>query len=269
MTHSFSRYAVFTQAKMKALLSYRSSFALAIVANGLSLLANMYLWRAVYGKSTTLVLSSYDLPQITNYVIASSLLYITIDSGIEHEISADIMRGDIAFGLIRPVNYILLNFFSSLSKVLFNFFLTALPVCTAGIFLFGLRPPSSGDLALFGVSAGLSIVINFLINIIVGFLALVTTNNWGLHVMKTAIVGILSGHLIPLSFFGEAAQKVVRILPFASLINAPVTLLLGRYSGTGAALAILAGQISWAVLLALLARVLWTRLATRLEVAGG
>lgn len=267
-TRLLRRYHLFSLHGLQALLVYRSAFLLAIVTGAISLLAQLYLWRAIYAGSAG-VLAGYTLAEMSTYVLVANLLYLALDNRAEHEIAGDIMRGDIAINFVRPVDYPLLKFFTSLPVSLTNFALVGLPLCVGGALLFGLRAPSLADGLLFSISALLSLLVSFLINALVGAAAFATTNIWGVQIIKTALAGILSGYLIPLSFFGETLQAICAVLPFRQMIASPLALFLGKYDGVSAALSILLQQALWVAGLALLCRLVWNRLARRLEVLGG
>ncbi len=267
MRRFLSRYYLFSLNGLQAVLSYRASFVLAIVTSAIGLLAQLYLWRAIYGQNPTL--AGYSLADMCSYLLMSNLLYLALENRVEHEIAADVMRGDIVVHFVRPLNYPMMRFFSALPVMLSNIVMVGLPVCLLGSLLFTLHWPGPGDLALFVLSTGLSLVISFLINALLGAAAFVTTNIWGLQIMKAAVVSILSGYLIPLAFFGETLGKLARLLPFSSLIDAPLTLFLGKYHGAGQAAELLGLQLFWVLALALLCALVWDRLAGRLDIMGG
>lgn len=263
------RYHLYALHGLQTLLSYRISFALTAVTSGASLLAQLYLWRAIYQQNPGAALAGYTLADMSSYLLMSNLLYLALDNRVEHDVAADVMHGDIVVHFVRPVNYTVLRFFSALPVMLCNFFVVGLPLCLLGALCFGMRWPAPADLALFALSAAMALAISFLINTLLGTAAFVTTNIWGLQIMKTALVGILSGYLIPLSFFGPTLRTVAAWLPFPSMLYAPLTLFLGKYQGWADAGAILGLQAFWVLVLALACAALWRRLAARLEILGG
>jgi ABC-2 type transport system permease protein len=269
MMRLLARYYLFTLHGLQAQLSYRAGFLLTIVTSGISLLAQIYLWRAVYGRQDGVALAGFTLAEMSSYLLVSNVLYLMLDNRVEHEIAADVMRGDIVVNFVRPLNYPVLKFFSSLPATITNLLFVGLPLCAAGALLFGLRLPGACGFGLFCLSVAMSLAIGFLVNAMVGALAFATTNIWGVQMMKTALVGILSGYLIPLSFFGPVLQRVGALLPFQSMIYAPLTLLLGKYDGAAGAAAILGAQLFWVLALALACAALWRALGARLEVLGG
>jgi ABC-2 type transport system permease protein len=269
MMRFLARYYLFSLHGLQAQLSYRAGFMLTIVTSGISLLAQMYLWRAIYGQQPGALLAGFSLDEMSTYLLVSNVLYLMLDNRVDHEIAADVMRGDIVVNFVRPLNYPVLKFFTSLPATITNLLFVGLPLCLAGALLFGLRLPAAGDFALFCLSAAMSLAIGFLINAMVGALAFVTTNIWGLQMMKSTLVGILSGYLIPLSFFGPGLQRIAALLPFQSMIYSPLSLFLGKYHGAAGAAAILGAQLCWVLLLALACAALWRALGARLDVLGG
>lgn len=264
-----SRYFLFTLHGLQAQLGYRGAFVLGAVTSAIGLLAQLCLWRAVYAQQEGAALAGYTLAEMSSYVLMANLLYLMLDNRADHEIAADVMRGDIVVAFVRPLNYPVAKFFACLPASIGNLAFVGLPLCAAGALLFGLQLPDLAGALLFAVSAGLSLLVGFQINAMVGALAFSTTNIWGVQVMKTALVSILSGHLIPLSFFGPVLQRVGDLLPFRAMIDAPLRLFLGKYEGLSGALSILGMQLFWVLALGLACAALWRALADRLEVLGG
>jgi ABC-2 type transport system permease protein len=268
MTHLIRRYGSFSSAGLQVLLTYRSSCLLAIVTNAIGLLVQLCVWRAIY-EATSTSLAGYSLAQITSYVLISNTLYIALDNRVDDEIAADVMRGDIVIHFLRPVNYLATRLFAALPVMLMNLVLVSLPVAVIGALSFGLQTPAPADCALFACSACMSLVIGFALNAMVGALAFVTTNIWGARLIKSAVIGLLSGYVIPLSFLSPGLQGAAALLPFQSMINTPVNLFLGHYSGVNEVLAALGQQALWGLVLLAACLRLWDTLAGKLELNGG
>ena len=98
--------------------------------------------------------------------------------------------------------------------------------------------------------------------------AFVTTYMFGLDMAKNALLGFLSGQIIPISFFPEVLQRVFAFLPFSSMVYTPVMIYLGKYSEEEMVFA-LGLQFVWIVLLYVLGSYLWGRITKRLVVLGG
>ena len=68
---------------------------------------------------------------------------------------------------------------------------------------------SIGRILIYFLSIILGVFINFYFSYIFGLLSFKITNMWGLSQIMGAIINLLSGMLIPISFFPLWAQKIV------------------------------------------------------------
>jgi uncharacterized membrane protein YphA (DoxX/SURF4 family) len=90
----------------------------------------------------------------------------------------------------------------------------------------------------------------------------------GLLRAKAAAVELLSGLLVPLSFFPPWAEGLLEWLPFRAIADVPLNLYLGRYAGEEV-LFMLALQAAWALGLYALGRLAWRVVVRRLTIQGG
>ena len=115
-------------------------------------------------------------------------------------------------------------------------------------------------------------IISFLIYVLFdfcfGMVAFFNTYILGLIMVQEALLGFLTGQLIPISFFPQAVQTLFEFLPFSSMIYTPVMIYLGKYSGEMLAF-VLARQAVWIVILYVLGSMIWKRVTRRLVVLGG
>ena len=81
------------------------------------------------------------------------------------------------------------------------------------------------------------------------------------------IVIVLSGNLIPLPLFPDWLQPLLALQPFAGLIDTPFRIYSGHLTGA-TALAALARQAVWTLILITLGRLLMTPVMARVQVQG-
>ena len=91
---------------------------------------------------------------------------------------------------------------------------------------------------------------------------------FGFIFAKEAILRLLSGQLIPLSFFPAGILAVFKFLPFAGLVYTPTMVYLGKYTGV-AILFNLGVQAVWVILLFIMTQIIWKRAIKRLTIMGG
>jgi ABC-2 type transport system permease protein len=99
-------------------------------------------------------------------------------------------------------------------------------------------------------------------------LTVATLSDRGVNSLAGPLIIILSGSLIPLPLFPEWMQPLLKLQPFAGLLDTPMHIYGGHLGGTDA-IAALGRQVVWAVLLVLLGRMLMARFMAKLQVQGG
>ncbi|MET7286404.1 ABC-2 family transporter protein [Streptomyces sp. NPDC005573] len=263
------RYLPFATASLQGLLQYRSTFLMSALTAATAAGVQVFLWRAVYAGSPGGLLGGYDLPRLTTYVLLAQVLGLMQASRVDEEVSGEVQRGDIAVSLLRPVSYPLARFVAGLPVSLTNATLVAVPVVLTYALLLPLTAPSWAGVVLFACSAGLSLIIGFGVNLLVGLVGFVTTNVWGVRIVKDSVVAFFAGQVVPLALLPGPLAALAHVLPFQGMVDSPLRLLLGRYDGPLDAAGILGVQLLWAAVLSALAAFAWSRAVRRVEVLGG
>ena len=137
-----------------------------------------------------------------------------------------------------------------------------------GLVVFDISLPASVlDAGAFAVSLVLAIVVSFAIRFLVASTAFWLLDQSGVKVMSGAFAIFFSGMMLPLVLFPGWLGTLANALPWASYVQVPADIWLGKHAGTDL-LAALGFQVMWAVvLLAACHGVL--RLATRKVVVQG
>ncbi|MFF4579742.1 ABC transporter permease [Streptomyces sp. NPDC001389] len=263
------RYTPFAAASLQGLLQYRSTFLINALTATAAVGVQVFLWRAVSAGREGGLLGGYDLPRLTTYVLMAQVLGLMQANRVDEEVSGEVQRGDIAVSLLRPVSYPLARFAAGLPVSLTNATLVAVPVVLLYALLMPLTAPTWTGALLFACSACLSLVIGFGVNLLVGLAGFVTTNIWGVRIVKDSVVAFFAGQVVPLALLPGPLAAVAHALPFQGMVDSPLRLLLGRYDDPLDAAGILAVQLAWAVALSALAALAWRGAVRRVEVLGG
>lgn len=270
MSTRVGRYVPFATGGLQSLLRYRSMFVVTGVTAAAGAAVTVFLWRSVYADSPGGTGPGGFTPAgITTYLLVAQVLQILHANRVDDEVAAEVYRGDVAVMLVRPVSYPLVRLFACLPVVAANAVLVGVPVLVFFSLLVPLTAPRPGDALLFAVSTALSVLIAFCVNLLTGMTGFVTTNTWGVRMVKQSVVAFFAGQLVPVALMPDPLAAVARALPFSGMVDGPLTLLLGRYEGVGGAVAVLAQQVGWVVGLTVLCAVLWRAALGRLEVLGG
>ena len=265
-------YLPFLENQFKKNLAYKGSFYLFIVCSLFKPFVSYYLWMAIYGSSSTGVLGGLTQAEMVVYVF---MTYITSDLaliGISGEISDGVKDGSVVMTLLKPIDYRLSLISKAVGEMMYRFIAPVafvwigLEIYKVSVLGLGFTPIANMVLYLFSLI--MSFFIYVLFDFCFGMVAFVTTYMFGMNMAKNALLGFLSGQLIPISFFPEVLQTAFTFLPFSSMVYTPVMVYLGKYTGTEL-LFVLGRQFFWVFFLYALGSYLWGKITKRLIVLGG
>ena len=225
------------------------------------------LYRALYaGKPQPLPLSS-----VTAYVWLQQAFFRMLLSS-DADLMDKIRTGGIAYDLCRPLHLYGYYFVRVAAQKIVGSLLRAAPMLVFAALLpkgWGIQAPASAAgflLALLGLALGL-LCVCALENITMG-ITMRTLDSRGMQAMLNLLMMIFSGNILPLTLFPDAWQRVITLLPYAQLLDAPIRLYTGQWTVSQAPRALLI-QGLWAVLLVSLGLWLWRRNQKRMIVQGG
>lgn len=272
MKNKWKVYLPFLENELKRNLAYKGSFYLFILTSCFSSFISYYLWMAIYGSSGSGVLGGLTRNEMVIYIFMTYVTSNMVSIGIAGEISDNVMEGSVAMTLIKPIDYRMSLIFKAFGSVIYRFLAPSVFVWTGleiyRVNVLGLPVVSLQNVILYLISCFMSFLIYVLFDFCFGMVAFVTTYMFGMSMAKNALLGFLTGQLIPISFFPQAMQRAFDFLPFSSMIYSPVMIYLGKYEGTGL-LFVLVRQLVWVVILYVLGTLLWQRITRRLVVLGG
>lgn len=255
-------------------MAYKMNIYGWIFQSVMTLLAGILLWVAIYSENGGALINGYNLQEMEGYLVMAVVApSVGMGAGVSFDtVSDDIYQGNIAISLTKPVDYRLKSLFMGFGCLAASFVLLFLPLFTiAWLILYfwaGLALFPWYNLLFFLLASFLAFLINDSFDFMFGELSFYTQSYFGLMVIKSTIFSLLSGAMIPFSFYPSWAQNFLPYLPFAGLISTPVNILLGRYSLTESLIS-LAVSLVWAIGLFLLSFYSNRRMIHRVESVGG
>ncbi len=250
------------------MLAYRVNYYSGIVIYAINIGAYYFLWKAIYGASESL--GGMTVAQMTTYVAVSWMARAFYFNNLDREIANEIKDGSVAVQLIRPYKYLIVKMMQGLGEGIFRLVLFTTPGMIIVSLLFPVRLPTDMTTWLiFFWMLWFSFLINSQINILTGLFAFFVENNEGMMRMKRVLVDLMSGLIIPLSFFPSWAESILKLLPFQAITYLPGSVFTGRITGTNAIIEVVLVQLFWFVILAVPIYMLWRLARKRLFVQGG
>jgi ABC-2 type transport system permease protein len=220
---------------------------------------------------------SITLTQAITYTWLGQAFLGLLPWNVDPEIVAMMRSGDVAYERLRPVDTYFHWFARAMAWRMAATLLRSVPLVAVTALLFpllglgdwSLRGPGSVEAVFLFVLSMIAVVvlssaITTLLNIsVVSLLA-----DQGINAITNPLVVILSGMIIPLPLFPDWTHAVLFIQPLAGLVDIPYRIYFGGLSGS-AALAGIAVQTVWSLILIGLGRRLMTRTMSRVQVQGG
>ncbi|MDE5597271.1 MAG: ABC-2 family transporter protein [Lachnospiraceae bacterium] len=272
MTKFFKIYWTFTINQAKSNFAYKGRFYLYIVRKFLGMFIYYYLWMAVYASSASDQLGGFSRNEMILYVFMSYTISDIVMIGISSEIGYDVIDGSVATNLIKPIDYRLYLTFRALGTMIYRVVVPSVLIWI-GLEIYkvtklGMAVTRPDEILLALVSIVFSFFIYVFFDYCFGMLAFVTTYIFGMNVIKNAALNLLTGKLIPISFFPMFVQEIFSFLPFTAMTYVPVMIYLGKYSGMEAWRQ-LGKQALWIVILYFLGSILWKKIEKRIVILGG
>lgn len=235
------------------------------------------IFAAFYRSSPAAANAPMALADVITYTwLAQGFLALT-PWGCDPEVALAVRSGGIAYDRLRPVDTYALWFARAAgwmaSRALPRAFLM---ICLAGITLpllglenWSLRPPPTLAAALmFVVSLVLVVFLSSAIMMLLNAGVAATLNDRGINSIFGLFSVVFSGNLLPLPLMPDTAQLLLFVQPFAGVVDIPFRIYTGHLTGN-MALAGLALQAGWTIVLVALGRVAIARVFHRVEIQGG
>ena len=228
----------------------------------------VYLYQALYAMGAP---QGIPLQDMITYVWLQQMFFRALLSA-DGELNEQVMSGAIAYALCRPVDQYTWWLSRSLAQKVVGSLMRMAPMIAVQ---FILPPdvrmtlphsPAAAAQALFAFALGYLVMAE--VDAIRSGLVMRTLDNRGASAMLQLVMMILAGNIIPLPFFPERVQAIIRYQPFAQALDAPIRMYL-QAQGAGEWLMNIAVQLLWAAVLMLLGRMLWRANLRRLTVQGG
>ena len=263
-----SLYAAIAASSFRRYSTYTAATLAGIFTNSVFGIILSFAYLALWEQNPTA--GGYEAQQAVTFVWIGQALLMTIalwSGGSTDDLAERIRNGDIAVDLYRPVSVLGWYLAADLGRALYHFLTRGVAPTVVGALVFGLVLPSPLGAVGFVVSVALAVVVSFAVRFLFAASAFWILDATGPRVLLSVMATFFSGLTLPLTLFPDGLRQVALGLPFASYIQTPADIWLGRRAGAEM-YAALGLQVFWAIaLLGACAFVL--RAATRKVVVQG
>lgn len=244
------KYLEISKTYMKSQLVWRADVIFNMIFTVSKILFAYLLWSIIFenmaGEYTSQQMSAYggmseftEMPEFTEmftfhgmlsyYIVNSFLSQIDMSDGISNEIHDRIRNGTFSKYMVIPVRiqgyFMAMEFGVVLFYLLFDF-----AAAVVWIFVFRIEFVFTGSLLVF-ICAVIMAILGLLFMVQLNyFLGLLTLKYQGIGtflMIKHNLMALVTGSIVPLALFPEAAVNIMRVLPFYYVTYLPSMLFTG------------------------------------------
>ncbi len=225
------------------------------------------LYRALYESRP----QTMPMESVATYVWIQQAFFRMLLS-TDSDLTDKIRSGNISYDLCRPVGLYRFYYARIMAQKLMGSLMRGIPLMLVAFLLpagWGMKGPSSGAGLLLGILAlflGL-LCMCALENITMAF-TMRTLDPRGMQGLLNLLMITFSGNLLPLTLFPDSWQRVITLLPYAQLLDAPIRLYTGE-AALSAAPRVLLIQGVWTCLLVGLGMTMWRANQKHMILQGG
>jgi ABC-2 type transport system permease protein len=258
-TRAFRRYSTYTAATLAG-----------VFTNSVFGIIYSYAYLALWAQRPDA--GGYDATDAVTYVWIGQALLMTValwGGGTTDDLAERIRTGDVAIDLYRPVGLLGWYLAADLGRAAFHFLARGVGPTLIGLFLFDIRLPVSTAAAVgFLVSLVLAVVTSFAIRFLVASSAFWLLDQSGVKMLSGACAVFFTGMTLPLVIFPEPWRSIALALPWASYLQTPADIWLGKREGIDLLLG-LGQQAAWIAVLLLACHVVLGLATRKVVVQGG
>lgn len=265
------KYLSFFRLRFSMGLQYRAAAIAGIVTQFVWGFMEIMVYHAFYRADA----SSFPMTieETSSYIwLQQAFLALFMAWMMENEIFDSILNGNIVYELCRPIDIYNMWFSRSIANRLSKAVLRCFPILLVAGFLpkgYRMELPHSGfNFLMFLITCCLGFLVTVALCMIVYMLTFFTISPQGLRIFFLSMVEFFAGSVIPLPFFPESLQRVMELLPFASMQNVPLRIYSGNLDGIDMWRAV-GVQIFWLIALVVIGRSISRYAMTKVTVQGG
>jgi len=253
----------------KKAFSREATYRMEVLTEIGSLVLRVYilrsLWTALYAQNAAPL--NLPLHSMITYATVAMLMSLVLEVDGTRMIREKVREGTIATDLMKPISLPLYFFSDGVGQTLLHAVLV-IPSLLCSLLLVRIDVPKPSVFAAFLFAFLLGYCVNFFLNFLMNSIAFWTLETFAVQLIVRWASDLLSGQIIPLTFFPGIFGRIIFSLPFAAIYSTPLLIYVGIIPPSEW-LTSFAIQAMWLVLFAGLSAVVWNAAARKVVIQGG
>lgn len=262
---AFAPYAEFA----KKAFAREATYRMEVFTEVGSLIVRVYLlrslWTALYAQNVAPM--NLPLHSMITYATVALLMSLILEVDGTRLIREKVREGTIATDLMKPISVPFYFFSDGFGQTLLHALLV-IPSILCALLLVHIDLPSAQVFGMFLLSFFIGYLVNFFLNFLMNAIAFWTLETFAIQLIVRWVSDLLSGQIIPLTFFPGVFGRIVFALPFAAIYSTPLLIYVGviKPHDYGRYLLI---QVLWLALFSVLSTLVWRAASRRVVIQGG
>jgi ABC-2 type transport system permease protein len=223
------------------------------------------LWTALYAQNLAPV--NLPLHGMITYATIAMLMSLILEVDGTRMIREKVREGTIATDLMKPISLPMYFFSDGFGQTLLHAVLV-IPSLFFALLLVHIDVPAPATLGAFAVAFIIGYCVNFFLNFLMNSIAFWTLETFAIQLIVRWTSDLLSGQIIPLTFFPGIFGRIVFALPFAAIYSTPLLIYVGIIPPSQW-LASFAVQLLWLAVFAALSSFVWQAASRKVVIQGG
>ncbi|MCB1190043.1 MAG: hypothetical protein H7A23_12530 [Leptospiraceae bacterium] len=218
-------YFKFISKAFQRSITYRLEYYVGLVNAFLYIFIFTSVWKTV-ARDSPGALGGWSEGKLIQYAVLSTLIKVSFGRN-ENLIQNKIKSGDIIYDVLKPYSFVVMALSDSIGISLFQLFGRAIPLLIFSMLFFGFVPDVTWLTALKFLPVYLmAFVIYIAIGSLISSLAFFFTEIFSFMILYFALVALMSGSILPLTFFPDFLVDIIAWTPFPYLFFYPTSVLL-------------------------------------------
>jgi ABC-2 type transport system permease protein len=223
------------------------------------------LWTALYAQNVAPI--NLPLHGMITYATVAMLMSLILEVDGTRMIRERVREGSIATDLMKPISLPMYFFSDGIGQTMLHALLV-IPSLFCALLLVHIDVPPPATFAAFAFSFLIGYCVNFFLNFLMNSIAFWTLETFAIQLIVRWTSDLLSGQIIPLTFFPGIFGRFVFALPFAAIYSTPLLIYVGIIPQSQW-LASFAVQLLWLCIFAGLSTVVWQAASRKVVIQGG
>jgi ABC-2 type transport system permease protein len=266
-----AKYLAIFRVSLAERMTYRGDFLLATIFRFLPMVTTILLWQAIYQGSGRAELSGFRYREMIAYLLLThiSRMFSSMPN-LAGGIAREVREGTLKRYLLQPIDMIayLLSYrvAHKVAYIATSFLPYALLFFVCRGFFDGFPDPAT--LGAYAISLILGFLVGFFFEASVGMVGFWFLEVTSLLYIVMTLNFFISGQMLPLDLLPQPWSTLLKLLPFQYMAYFPAVVFLGKVKGVELWLYLL-GELIWAIVFIVLARVLFRMGLRRYSAFGG